>query len=234
MTFNEYCDEITFNFFAEYLQVKEMSKDRVTMLKLLMPKTVFETWQSENEETHLCFDLENVLKNPLKNIHKDDSLIFRYNGFGNFNLDLKSGLTRQFQIIPLKYEEQELPEPKIVFTTRTTLIVKDVLRILKDIPDYENVRLSADQDKLVFACDSDSINYKVDITKGDIAMLNHEVKEIAKASYSIDQLKPLIKSIDKLSETMILEFAEDMPLKITVPLMGDGELTFWCAPRISE
>lgn len=76
-------------------------------------------------------------------------------------------------------------------------------------------------------CSKGETTYK----RGDDFLLDIEVREESRAVYSFSYLKDFIQPT--LSEMAIIEFATDMPLKVTM-LTKFGELKYYLAPRIQE
>jgi proliferating cell nuclear antigen len=72
----------------------------------------------------------------------------------------------------------------------------------------------------------------ITIQKGNDTLLDLEVKENAKATYSLSYLSEIIKAAAATSDIATLEFSSDMPVKIDFQQAKEGKLTFFLAPRI--
>lgn len=67
-------------------------------------------------------------------------------------------------------------------------------------------------------------------------MLNVEVKELSKGAYNINYLKGIVEAVNKISETVILEWSTNMPIRVTPECQShaDISLCYYLAPRIEN
>lgn len=86
---------------------------------------------------------------------------------------------------------------------------------------------------VLFRAIGDMGTYENRLKRGGSSLLNLETKEISKATYSLSYLKPFVSRVKPLAEYLTLEFATDVPIKITVPI-DPISLTWYLAPRIEE
>jgi proliferating cell nuclear antigen len=68
--------------------------------------------------------------------------------------------------------------------------------------------------------------------RGSDTLLDLEVKERSKATFSLSYLSEIIKTASATSDIATLEFSTDMPIKIDFQQAKEGKLTFYLAPRI--
>jgi proliferating cell nuclear antigen len=72
----------------------------------------------------------------------------------------------------------------------------------------------------------------ITLQKGNDALLDLEVKEPSKATFSLSYLSEIIKAASATSDIATIEFSNDMPVYIDFQQIKDGKLTFFLAPRI--
>jgi proliferating cell nuclear antigen len=74
----------------------------------------------------------------------------------------------------------------------------------------------------------------ITLPKGSDALLDLEVKENSKATFSLSYLSEIIKAASATSDIATLEFSSDMPVRIDFQQVKEGKLTFYLAPRIEN
>ena len=62
-----------------------------------------------------------------------------------------------------------------------------------------------------------------------------EIKEKSRSTYGLQYLINIVKAIGNTSEDIIMEFSDNMPLKLEFNLgEAGGKLAFYLAPRIED
>ena len=72
----------------------------------------------------------------------------------------------------------------------------------------------------------------IELKKGSDTLLNLEVKEPSKATFSLSYLSEIVKAASATSDVATLEFSSDMPIKLNFEQEKEGKLTYYLAPRI--
>jgi len=223
--------EVTFKVTPEGLFLKQTDPSRVMLAKLEVPKYDFEEFEADVER-HFTVNIEDLVKNTLKNIYKDDQIILRLSE-DRLLISLKSDMERKFSVPLLENPtDLEYPEPKINFTYMAKLTVEGLRKILEDAK-AEHVRLVADSDGLTFTSDADLVNFSVKLQRGSDHLLDIETNEpFVKASYSTEWLKSFAKALKPLVDVVTLQYSTDLPMQIETHLRGNSMLRVWLAPRI--
>jgi proliferating cell nuclear antigen len=133
----------------------------------------------------------------------------------------------------LEISEEEVPTPKLTFNVKakvTTDGIRDAITDAELVSDH--VRFEADPEKLVMRASGDLMGATIELKKGSDALLDLEVTEPAKATFSLSYLSEIIKTGGASSDIATLEFSTDMPIKIDFQQSQEGKLTFYLAPRI--
>ena len=78
----------------------------------------------------------------------------------------------------------------------------------------------------------DIMGAKIEFKVGDDVLLEMNVKESSKATFSLSYLSEIVKAAVPTSEIVIIEFSTDMPIKLDFQQEKEGILKFYLAPRI--
>jgi proliferating cell nuclear antigen len=73
---------------------------------------------------------------------------------------------------------------------------------------------------------------EITLLKGSDTILDLEVKEPSKATFSLSYLSEIIKAASATSDIATLEFSSNMPIRLDFQQAKEGRLTFYLAPRI--
>ena len=227
---NMFLDEVTFSLDSEGMSFAGMEPTHIIMFILNIPKNLFDDYILK-EDTRFTLDLKGIVEKTLKNVSKNEVLEMENNDTLRFSLRHK--FTRRFDVKLFNNPEKEdLPIPKINYTTRAVLMVEDLNKIFKDISEGENVPLIAENDTLTIESVSNYHKYSVPLSRNQESVLSLEIQENSKANYGFDYLEMFIKSLTPLVDIVELRYATDKPLYLCANLMGQGKLEFYQAPRI--
>ena len=141
--------------------------------------------------------------------------------------------SRNFNMPTLEASEEEVPTPKLSFNVRVKATTEGLSQAIEDAQLVsDHVKLEADAEKLVFNAAGDLMGATITIPKGSDTLLDLEVKEPSKATFSLSYLTEIIKAASATSDIATLEFSSDMPVKLDFQQVKGGKLTFYLAPRI--
>jgi len=225
-------DEATFKIDAEGLKLRAMDPSRVAMIDFEWPKTIFQEYIA-TEPTKICLNISELLK-LLKRAGKEEAV--------ELSLDEKTGrllvtitgkYSRNFTMPTLEASEEEVPTPKISFNVKAKTTTQGLSQAIEDAQLVsDHVRIEAEPDKLTLSASGDLMGATITLQKGNDALLDLEVKENAKATFSLSYLSEIIKAASATSDIATLEFSSDMPVRIDFQQIKEGKLTFFLAPRI--
>jgi proliferating cell nuclear antigen len=226
-------DEATFKIDPEGLKLRAMDPSRVAMIDFEWPKSIFQEYVS-TEPAKMCLNISELLK-LLKRAGKDEAV--------ELSLDEKTGrllvtitgkYSRNFTMPTLEASEEEVPTPKITFNVKAKTTTTGLSQAIEDAQLVsDHVRIEAEAEKLTLSASGDLMGATITIPKGSDALLDLEVKEPAKATFSLSYLSEIIKAASATSDIATLEFSSDMPVKIDFQQQTkEGKLTFFLAPRI--
>jgi len=225
-------DEATFNISPEGIKLRAMDPSRVAMIDFELPKTVFDEFICD-QPTKMCINISELLK-LLKRSGKDDFIELSLDEkTGKLQITLIGKYTRTFTMPTLETAEEEVPTPKLTFNVKAK-VTTDGLKTAIDEASLvsDHVRLEADSEKIVMRATGDIMGAVIELKKGSDALLDIEVTEPSKATYSLSYLSEIIKAASATSDIATLEFSTDMPIKMDFQQPREGKLTFYLAPRI--
>jgi proliferating cell nuclear antigen len=225
-------DEATFKIDPEGLKLRAMDPSRVAMVDFEWPKTVFEEYTC-TEPIKMCINISELLK-LLKRAGKDEVLELSLDEkTGRLQVKITGKYKRDFTMPTLEASEEEVPTPKITFNVKVKATTGGLSQAIEDAQLVsDHVRIEADTEKLVLNATGDLMGATISLQKGSDALLDLEVKEPSKATFSLSYLSEIIKAASATSDIATLEFSTDMPIKLDFQQTKEGKLTFYLAPRI--
>jgi proliferating cell nuclear antigen len=225
-------DEATFKLDPDGLKLRAMDPSRVAMVDFEWPKTIFEEYQCDTP-TKMCINITELLK-LLKRTGKDEVVELSLDEqTGKLNVKIVGKYTRNFTMPTLEASEEEVPTPKLTFNVKVKATTEGLSQAIEDAQLVsDHVKLEADSEKLVFNAAGDLMGATITIQKGSDTLLELEVKEPSKATFSLSYLTEIIKAASATSDIATLEFSSDMPVKLDFQQAKEGRLSFYLAPRI--
>ena len=225
--------EITWKISKDGISMRQMDPSRVAMIDLTINKEEFQEFHVETPGL-VTFSAEEikkiVFKKPLK---KDTRLAIKIDGkIGRIAFTVIGKNNKERTFPTLEASEEKVPSPKITFNAKYKVTTKQLTEDIADLIDIsDHMTLIGTPETLQLKAENDVTKGETTYKRGDDNLLDLEVREESKAVYSLSYLKNIIKPLPALNELTILEFATDMPIKIT-NLTKFGELKFFIAPRI--
>ena len=152
---------------------------------------------------------------------------------GRLKIKITGKYSRNFNMPTLEASEEEVPTPKIAFNVKAKTTTHGLSQAIEDAQLVsDHVRIEADPEKLLLNASGDLMGATITLQKASDTLLDLEVKENSKATFSLSYLSEIIKAASATSEIATLEFSTDMPVRIDFQQTTAGKLTFFLAPRI--
>ena len=226
-------DEATFKIEPEGLKLRAMDPSRVAMIDFEWPKSIFQEYVSTEQPSKICINISELLK-LLKRAGRDEAVeLVLDDKTGRLQVTITGKYSRNFTMPTLEASEEEVPTPKITFNVKAKTTTQGLSQAIEDAQLVsDHVRIEAEPEKLTLSASGDLMGATITLQKGSDALLDLEVKENAKATYSLSYLSEIIKAASATSDIATLEFSTDMPVKIDFQQTKEGKLTFFLAPRI--
>ncbi len=230
-TINVLVDEVTFKFETDYFTIRHMDPSRVAMFDCKINKEVFEEWCVT--KPGLCtFNIEEVKKVVFSKIKKDTYIEFEVKDEipMRATFTLKDNRTRERSFPVLEASFEEIPDPKIAWTSRYKLVAKQVAEDIADLTNVsDHVVFIGTNDMLQMKAEGDIVKGSTTYKRGDDTLLDIDYREESKATFSLSYLKEMIDPT--LCDLVTIDLATDMPIKITMTTRF-GNLIYYIAPRI--
>ena len=232
-------DEATFTMSSGSVNLKAMDPSRVVMVVFSYPKEAFEEFVVDREGK-ITFSVSDALK-IMKRASKDDTVEFIMTNeatLGRLLLTIKihGKYERAFTLPILEAEEEELPEPKINFDTTVKMTADALNNAVQDaLLVSDHVKVIASSEVLEFAAAGDTneaqVKFVKGLSEGLLEISKQDMNNAAKAVFSLSYLSEMAKKLVDVADTVTLEYATDMPMKIQAQNMK-GSMMFYQAPRI--
>jgi len=225
-------DEATFKIDPEGLKLRAMDPSRVAMIDFEWPKSLFQEYVA-TEPSKICLNISELLK-LLKRAGKEEAVELSLDDkTGRLLVTITGKYSRNFTMPTLEASEEEVPTPKISFNVKAKTTTQGLSQAIEDAQLVsDHVRIEAEPEKLTLSASGDLMGATITLQKGNDALLDLEVKEAAKATFSLSYLSEIIKAASATSDIATLEFSSDMPVRIDFQQQKEGKLTFFLAPRI--
>jgi proliferating cell nuclear antigen len=225
-------DEATFKIDAEGLKLRAMDPSRVAMIDFEWPKSIFQEFVA-TEPSKICLNISELLK-LLKRASKEEAVELSLDDkTGRLLVTITGKYSRNFTMPTLEASEEEVPTPKISFNVKAKTTTQGLSQAIEDAQLVsDHVKIEAEPEKLTLSASGDLMGATITLQKGNDALLDLEVKENAKATFSLSYLSEIIKAASATSDIATLEFSSDMPVRIDFQQTKEGKLTFFLAPRI--
>jgi proliferating cell nuclear antigen len=225
-------DEACFETIPEGIKLRAMDPSHVAMVDFEWPKTVFDEYTC-TQRGRLCINVSEMLK-VMKRVESDESVELSLDErTARLNVQLRGRYIRTFSMPTLETTGEEVPTPKITFNAKarvTTGSLRNAMDDVSTVSDHVSLQMSPEQFVMKSVGDMGSVN--VEMPKGSESLIGLDVKEEAKATYSLTYLSEIVKAASNTSDVVTIEFSTDMPVKLSFELPQGGKLEYFVAPRI--
>ena len=229
---NALSEEIEFTANPEGLTAMQMDPSHCAMFVLKMPSTAFERWDVV-EEQKFSVNVTTLVKKILKNVYKEESVEFSIDPErARLDVILRSNITRRKDMPVLEPIDEEVPIPKIFFKAHARVVMKGLVKALKDFNALsEHTTIAFENDALTLRQRGDSGAQSTPFEKYGDNLLDIKYEEDTKSTFTESYLEKIVKAIQPLSEVVNIDLSTDMPVKIS-PELDVGTLEFYIAPCI--
>ncbi len=233
-TISTLVEEATFDAAPEGLTFRAMDPSHVALVDLLWPNSAFEKYDCD-KQYKFTVRVEDFVK-LIKRADSKDSIEISAAEEGMLAVKIANGYSREYKIHLLESTSGPTPLPTLSFNTKFLLTEAAFEKILGDISVVsDHVTIETVKQKVVFSGKSDPGAATITLDKSSQEMMELEVKEESKATYSISYLVDIAKAAGSASDTTTFEYSSKMPLKLEFKLSDTGgRIHFYLAPRIEE
>jgi len=231
---SELVNEVNITFDKTKLEIIAMDPANVAMVIFKLLNNAFSDYNVP-EPRKLSVSLDQ-LKQILKRAKPTDTLTLELDEEKNkLKVLLKGEITRRFNLSLLDHSGQDQKIPNLEFPLKietSTLLFNEAIEDMDIIGDSVSFIVEG-ADKFIIQSEGNLSSGKVEITTDhETNIINNHSDEI-KSNYSIEYLKKIVKG-GKLSNTAIIQFGNDYPLKVEFLVLDKLRLGFILAPRVSN
>ncbi len=223
-------EEAAFVLKPEGLTLKALDEAKVSMVHLEIPSVAFEDYNVEGEVVVGVNFKE--MKKVLKHAKKGDSVEYSISG-NVLKITLKNKALRSFEMPLIEPTVERIPELKLEFDTRVKLLsdaLDEAVRSAEVVADAVLFESTEDRRFRIYAS-GEKGEFESVFDEESGSLLEIEVKQPSKASYSLDYIGDIVKKASKVSDEAEISFSTGKPCKITFTIPFGGTLTYYVAPR---
>jgi len=172
----------------------------------------------------------------LKRAQAGDSVELELSDAGNsLKIKMIGDSVRTFTLPLINARDKKVEAPDKIndgFKTKVELEAGVLREGTKDsLMVSDNVLLKCDEKSFNMISIGDSSQVNLELTKGSSSLISLDCKKSVKAKYSLEYLDKMMKA-GKLAQSIIMQFADDYPLRVDYKSIDKLRLSFILAPRI--
>jgi proliferating cell nuclear antigen len=225
-------DEATFEATAEGISFRGMDPSHVALIDIFWPNSAFDSYRCDSE---LKFGVRiSEFSKLIKRTDKKDELeisisedMLKIRTIGSYK--------REYKMRLIESSSASTPLPKLSFNSKLVLSLSSFDKILSDIEVVsEYIEISSYSDKIEFLGKSDTGEANVIMEPNSEGLEEIEVKEDSKATYSLDYLLKIVKSVSSVGVSSAIEYSTKMPIRLEFRITNIGRIHFYLAPRVQD
>ncbi len=225
---SELVNEANIKFLKDRIELIAMDPANVAMTVFKLLSSAFLEYNVSEERT-IGVNLSSFTQ-ILKRAKPTDTLTIELDETKNrLNIILRGISTKIFEMSLLDIDEREQKVPNLKFNTKietNTLLFNDTIEDMDVISD--SLTFSANADKFIVQSEGSVSSAKIEIQNDEETIV--ETIGNVSARYSVEYMKKIIKG-SKLANKVLLEFAQDYPLRAEYKVIDKLSLVFILAPR---
>jgi len=222
-------DELAIIVTPEGARAKALDAAHVALIEIVFPPEFFLEY-TVKEESKVGFNTSTLLK-LLKRSRKGDRLDIEVEG-DSVTYAIIGTTTKKYKLLNLDIPEPEIPEAKLEFKVSASMIVDPLKNAIKDAETVgDTLELEAPDENILILRGKGVAQTEARISKESGALIEYVVEEPSKSSYSVEYLKHVV-ALTKIADTVKLDFARQMPLRLEFGLPGDARVTYLLAPKM--
>lgn len=219
-------DEGTLNISPNGIDIKVIDPSQIAMGILNIPKTMFEEYTLEGDKDLVVGMNFLELSKLMKRARSDDTVELKIDN--KIGIKFKGKTTRDYELGILETSTPSR-EPKIETVDEIKIAGNLFVDHVKDIEMVSSkIAVEFNSKGVVLSAEGDVSEVTIEIS--DENLIDKNVKEDAKATFSIEYLKNLITAVD--ADTIItLRLKTNSPMVLEYSI-GDANIKYYLAPRI--
>jgi len=231
-TIAELIDEGIFKISKEGISFIASDRAMVAVVDFKLSASAFEKFDVDKEQS-IGLDVPNFLS-VLKRAGSQDKATFILQD-SKLEVVLENASRRRFVLPLLDLSQEEVPAiDQLEFSTKA-VVKSDVLQ--SGIADAEVVAdavlFEAAPSRFGMKAEGDINSTQLELEKENKSLVELRAGGEVRARYPLDYLKKMIKAA-KIADSVVLEWGQDYPIKISFKSGDKVSLQFILAPRVSE
>jgi len=228
----EIIDEGVFKIGQNGLSLLSPDRTMVAVVDFHIPSSAFEEFRVEGTK-ELGLNMTSLV-DVVKRVKSSDKLIIQAGKENTVNFLIEGKAKRKFELSLLDIHAEKPPIDQLKFHGRIELKSEVMEESIADADIVsDSVVLQAAPDSFRMSAKGDTTSVEVDLKKGDEGVASIEVHDKIRARYPMEYLKKMIKA-GKLSDTVVLEFGTDYPMRLSFTAVDKVSLKFILAPRVED
>ncbi len=221
--------EARFKITPDAMELIAMDPANVAMIIFKLLSSTFVEYDVK-EESIISINL-NDLKQVLRRAKTNDVVTLGLEE-NKLKILFKSNTTRTFFLPLINLEEKEQKMPNLSFSATVTTKSDILNEAIEDVDIVaESVNFSAEEKTMLISAAGDLSRAVVEIKADKDTKI--VAKEQVKSKYSIEYLKKMIQG-SKLSDSVVINFSKDYPLKLSYNILNKLQMEFILAPRVDN
>ncbi len=233
LVISELVNEVNMHFYKDRMELLAIDPANVAMVNFKLLGSAFTEYKVPEEKV-IGINLDQFTQ-ILKRAKPTDSITLELDEDKNrLNIYFKSATVRHFSIALLDIEDREQKLPSLKFGVRietNTLLFGDAIEDMDVIAD--SLSFHALPNKFIIKSEGTTSSGRVEMTSDEETVIVSNQEDEIQSKYSIEYLKKIIKG-SKLTNTVVLEFGHNYPLRAEYKLVDKLSLQFILAPRVSD
>lgn len=228
----EIIDEGVFKLGKEGISLIAADRAMVAVADLKILATAFEEYEVK-EEKDIGLNITNFLS-ILKRAKAKDKLILELKD-SKLEITLQNSSKRRFVLPLLDISQEEIPPiDQLEFVSKVE-ISSEILQSGVDDAEVvsDSVVFEASPNRFLIKAEGDISSAELELEKGNEALIEIKAKDETRARYPLDYLKKMVKAAS-IADSVILEWGQDFPMKLTFKVTDKLILSFVLAPRVQE
>ncbi|MAG45799.1 MAG: proliferating cell nuclear antigen (pcna) [Nanoarchaeota archaeon] len=224
-------NDVSFKVDNEKLEIVATDPANVVMVVFKLLSSAFIEYEVGSSEV-ISISLDN-LNQILRRLKGNDTLSLELDKEKNkLKINMSGDSSRTFNLNLIELEDKDQNIPELSFKSKVVTNSKMIEDAIEDVGIVaESVSLGLDKEKMMIRGEGNLSNAHVELNKNEDTEIETENEIISK--YSIEYLKKLIRG-GKLSDKVVLEWADDYPLRLEYNVIDKLALSFILAPRVSD
>ncbi len=221
---SELVSEVKINLLEEGMSIVAVDPANVAMVVFKFPRESFSEYEAGNEVWGVSLE---DLKQILKRATTSSSVVIGQED-NHLNISIFDKVKRNFTLSLTDIDSEEKKEPQIPFACKVEMSSDDFSQSVEDCSVVaDSCALIAGEDFFMMEAAGSLKSFRAEFSGADV-----NINGIGKSRYSLEYLLKFIKA-KKISQKVIINFSDDMPVRIDFPgeKLGIG---FILAPRVEN